>query len=400
MHWHSRILPRRRDVVGVKIGLVRARYTPFGGAERFAQLAIEALDARGTQVSVIARRWVGAPASTSQVRFVRCDPFYIGSTWRDFSFAAAVRSYTVRAAFDLVQSHERIVGLDVYRAGDGVHAAWLERRAKASGAWQRFRLMLNPHHWYLKRVEKEMFEHRDLRAVICNSTMVRDEILQRFRIAPEKLRLIHNGVDLDRFDIAPALASREAVRTRLSIPADASVLVLVGSGFERKGVATAIEALAVADASVQLIVVGTDKHLERYRARARALGVSERVHFIGATTDPLPFFGAADAVILPSIYDPFPNAVLEGMACGLPAIVSDGCGARELIENGVNGWVCGVGDVAGFAAAINWVIEVRSDAHGRERARAAARESVGPYSLSALGRNLLAFYHDLLGNVS
>jgi UDP-glucose:(heptosyl)LPS alpha-1,3-glucosyltransferase len=237
----------------MKIALVRARYNPFGGAERFAARALAALagDAQSAnaEVTVIARRWQDIETADRQkdasttVRVLRCDPFYIGSVWRDASFASAVRRCVRDERFDLVQSHERIAGLPLYRAGDGVHASWLERRMRAGTAATRLDIALNPHHHYLLRAERAMFEHPALRAVICNSEMVRREIAERFAIDRDKLVLIRNGVDLERFHPDAQAMHRDAMRMQLEIVDDAFVFVMVGSGFERKGVSLALRAL-------------------------------------------------------------------------------------------------------------------------------------------------------------
>ena len=377
----------------MKVALVRARYSPFGGAERFAARALDAMAAHGgVELAVLARRWQGERGATT-VRFVRCDPFYVGSVWRDASFAASVHAHLATEAFDLVQSHERIPGLPVYRAGDGVHAAWLERRSRHASFATRLGIALNPHHRYLVRVERAMFEHPALRAVICNSEMVRREILARFAIAPEKLVLVRNGIDLERFSPSVRTTHRATVRERLAIGRDVPVFVAVGSGFERKGVGPAIDALAAIESAV-LIVVGDDKHRDRYEAQAGRLGVASRVRFVGTADDPRPYLGAADAFVLPTLYDPFPNAALEAFACGLPVITTDACGAAEVVEEGVNGWVVPVGAVGPLADAMRTVAAL--DEAGHAAAAIAARRTALPLSLDALSRSLRALYARLM----
>ena len=107
----------------MKLALVRQRYNPYGGAERFVERAVSALADLGVSVTVVARDWTAAPAA--EMALLRCDPFYLGRRWRDRSFAQAVCHTLSRQSFDLVQSHERLSCCDVYRAGDGVHAQWL-----------------------------------------------------------------------------------------------------------------------------------------------------------------------------------------------------------------------------------------------------------------------------------
>jgi len=381
----------------LKIALVRARYSSHGGAERFATRALRALagsEAGAVDLSVIARRWdADANESTAAARFIRCDPFYLGSVWRDASFASGVNAIVARESFDLVQSHERIPGLPVYRAGDGVHAAWLERRARAATPAARLGMRLNPHHRYLVRAERAMFEHPALRAVICNSTLVRDEILARFAIGPERIALIRNGVDLVRFTPDARATYRSRLRAELAIADDAPVFVFVGSGFERKGVARALRALVEVERAV-LVVVGDDKHRARYAATARARGVASRVRFVGAVADPLPYYAMADCFLLPTLYDPFPNAALEAFACGLPVITTDACGAAELIDEGRNGWVVDALEVEPLVAVmLTWI---SMDPSEQARIADQARQTAFPFSLEALGTELVALYRRLL----
>src|SRR5262249_29460724 len=142
----------------LRLAVVRQRYNPFGGAERFIERALPSLERAGVEVSVIARRWAEGGHSTGR-RVLRVDPFYIGSWWRERSFARAARLLWEREGFDLVQSHERIAGCDVYRSGDGVHRRWLELRAQRAGLLERIGIALSPHHRYLCAEERRLFTH-------------------------------------------------------------------------------------------------------------------------------------------------------------------------------------------------------------------------------------------------
>ena len=94
---------------------------------------------------------------------------------------------------------------------------------------------------------------------------------------------------------------------------------IVGSGFERKGVRALIDAATLMrETRRRLWIIGKDKHSARYAAYARAKGIAERIRFFGPQQDVRPFYGAADAFALPTLYDPFPNAALEALASGLP----------------------------------------------------------------------------------
>jgi len=376
----------------LRIALVRARYNPYGGAERFATRAMQALTEQGAEVSILARSWSGAGVPP-HTQLVRCDPFYIGSVWREHSFARAVRQRLAREHFDLVQSHERIPGLPIYRAGDGVHAAWLRRRAARMNPARRAGLWLNPFHRYMLATERAMFTHPDLRAVICNAVMVRDEILRYFPIVPDKLHVIPNGIDLKHFTPEVRARHRGSMRSRFGISDTQPVLLFLGSGFARKGLAVALEAIAQAARGIHLVIAGSDKRAAIYQALATQSGIADRVHFVGAVDDPLPYYGMADAFILPTLYDPFPNAALEALACGLPVITSSACGAREALQSGTNGWIVPEGATAEAYAKI---LRVWIERVGEPGLAAAARAAAEPYSLEALGTSLLALYRTLL----
>jgi UDP-glucose:(heptosyl)LPS alpha-1,3-glucosyltransferase len=191
--------------------------------------ALEGLREQGVEVTVIAREWTGDPAGILQ-----CNPFYLGRTWRDVGFAHCVQQIIAQGRFDIVQSHERIPGCHVFRAGDGVHATWLELRDQARGGIARLLTGRSPWHTYTKDAEAAMFRHPALRAVICNSRMVQDDIARRFGVAADKLHVIHNGVDLEHFHPGLRDEHRSRVRAELGIAADAPLILFVGSGFERR----------------------------------------------------------------------------------------------------------------------------------------------------------------------
>jgi UDP-glucose:(heptosyl)LPS alpha-1,3-glucosyltransferase len=144
--------------------------------------------------------------------------------------------------------------------------------------------------------------------------------------------------------------------------------------------------------SSHLLVVGKDKKESAYRQLARNMGLASRVHFAGGQRDTRPYYGAADAFALPTLYDPFPNTVLEAFACGLPVITSTKSGAAELITDGENGYVCDALDVARLAAAMNKLL---SSPH-REQLAAAALNTIEPLSLDNMSIKLSSLYDSLL----
>ena len=376
----------------MKIALIRQRYNPYGGAERFVERAMGALAAQNVEVTLFARAWLGAAELEGEVRLIRCDPCYIGRIWRDWSFARAVCAALESQHFDLVQSHERVACCDIYRAGDGVHRQWLANRSRAAGAWERLALALNPYHLYTKAAEKRLFESPRLRAVICNSNMVKEEVRRHFGLAEDKLHVIYNGVDLAAFNPALRGEWRARKRAELGISDSAMVFLFVGSGFARKGVPQLLRAMTGVRGA-HLIVVGADRELARMQSAAGDMKLSDRVHFTGGQDDVKPWYGMADCFVLPTLYDPFPNAALEAMASGLPLITTMQCGAAEFVESGVEGYVCRDAlDVVELARCLNLAAAPGQSS----KMGAAARRRVEPFDLEGMAQQLTRLYSDLL----
>jgi len=376
----------------LKIALIRQRYNPYGGAERFVERAMTALAAQNVEMTLFARAWLGAAGLAGEVRLIRCDPFYIGRVWRDWGFARSVCAALKTNAFDLVQSHERVACCDIYRAGDGVHRQWLANRSRAAGPLERIALALNPYHLYVKAAEKRLFESPRLRAVICNSNMVKEEVRRHFGLAEDKLHVIYNGVDLAAFNPALREEWRARKRAEIGISDSTMVFLFVGSGFARKGVPQLLRAMTGVRGA-HLIVVGEDRQLALMQGTAGDMKLADRVHFAGAQKDVKPWYGMADCFVLPTLYDPFPNAALEAMACGLPLVTTLQCGAAEFIESGVEGYICRDAlDVVELARCLNLAAAPGQAA----KMGAAARRRVEPFGLEGMARQLTQLYSDLL----
>jgi UDP-glucose:(heptosyl)LPS alpha-1,3-glucosyltransferase len=371
-----------------RIALVRARYSPFGGAERFVDHALTALRDNGVAVTLLTRSWKEGHALPA----ITCNPFYVGNVWRDWGFARSVCQTLARENFDLVQSHERIACCDLYRAGDGVHREWLAQRSRTLSAFGRTRIALNPYHAYVKYAEAALFHSPRLRAIICNSRMVKDEICAWFQVPDQKIHVIYSGVDTERFHPRLRHEHYTAFRSAHDVPQDATLFLCVGSGFERKGISRLIQAFSALTGNAYLAIVGKDKSLARYEKLAYRRGAAARIRFLGALKDVAPCYGAADAFVLPTLYDPFPNVVLEAMASGLPVITSTKSGGAELIEPDRNGYVCDALDVEALAGHMGSLLpRDRAAEMGRR-----AREIVLPYTFDAMSARLRCLYDVLL----
>ncbi len=366
----------------MRIALIIERFQPEGGVESAAWATAHALAQAGCDVNVFAREARDAEG----IAVHRLD---VGRGWqprRVLAFSRAAAAAAPRGRFDAVHSFSRTRHQDLFRAGGGCHAAYMERAYPPTGARLR---RLSPRHAVLLRIEAQVFGDES-QWIHCNSEMVRDEIRARYDVAPSRFAVIPNGVDLDRFRPRPADPDARALRQSLGAEGR-PVWLLVGHGYHRKGMDTAIRALARSGSRESVLWLAGREGGDAAAALTAELGVGTRVRWLGTEHDPAALYAAADGLLLPTRYDAFANVCLEAAASGL-AIITSGA-------NGAAGWLGDAGlcvddpeDVGGFAAALD---EIWDDARRRELA-AAARERAERRSWSATARELRALYERIL----
>ena len=219
---------------------------------------------------------------------------------------------------------------------------------------------------------------------------------QRFHgVAPERIRIVYNGVDTERFSPRQCRPHRQQARRRLGLPADTLMALIVAHNFRLKGVATLLAAmrrLQTAGRDVRLVIVG-GKHIDSWRRHVARLGLSEQVVFAGRVDDPLPYYAAADCYVHPTYYDPCSLVVLEAAACGLPLITSRYNGASEMFRDGED--VLLVDDPADDAAMAGAMRTLLDDA-ARRRLGAAARATILQHSFHRNVDQILEIYREIL----
>lgn len=178
--------------------------------------------------------------------------------------------------------------------------------------------------------------YRRFDRVICQSVAMRDDLVAHFGVPAQRTTVINNPLDLERIAAMAALPLPDgSPPMKPGQPEPAPIhLVTAARLVEQKGVALAVEALALADNDrLRLTVLGDGPERPKLEALARERGVADRVHFAGFQANPFAFFARADAFVLSSQYEGFPNAVLEALACGTPVVALPAPGGlREIIE--------------------------------------------------------------------
>jgi UDP-glucose:(heptosyl)LPS alpha-1,3-glucosyltransferase len=374
----------------LKVALIRQRYAPSGGAERYVAQLVAALTDAGHDVHLYAHRWTDVPQGVTIRRVpVLAAPAFL----RVLSFAWIAGRMSRREAYDLVHSFDRTIRPDIYRAGDGCHRSWLDRRRAVEGGFARALDRVNPLHVSLLTLERHLFRG-GCRRIIANSRMVREEILRYYGTDASVVQVIYTGVDLGRFHPERGAATRVAFREGLGVGPDDPVVLFAGSGFERKGLRFLLEAAGRMRSlrGLRIWILGKGDP-RRMRALAERLGIADRVYFAGVVTDPERWMAAADLFVLPTIYDPFSNACLEAMACGVPVITTRANGVAEIMEEWRTGAIIAdPRDVAGLADRMAELL----DPVRREERSAAARACAEGFPAEEHLKQMLATYEDML----
>ena len=242
----------------------------------------------------------------------------------------------------------------------------------------------------------ERLLHRAMAAVLGNSRSVVDQLRLQEQVSMSRLGLIYNGVELGPYQTG----AREATRRALSIADGMLVLVIVANLIPYKGHIDLMDALSIASSRLpgnwRLLIVGRDDGIgPAVTARAAALGIGSRISLLGQRNDVAAILQASDIGLLCSHEEGFSNAIIEGMAAGLPMIVTDVGGNSEAVVDGKTGLVVPSHDPQQLANAI---ARLAGDPALRARMSSAAQQRVGEHfsaerclaAYEALYRELLA----------
>ncbi|MCA9071788.1 MAG: glycosyltransferase family 4 protein [Planctomycetaceae bacterium] len=319
----------------MKIALVKKRYSlRHGGSERYCVVLARRLRQHGHDVAVIGERIDEELAG--EVEFHKVPVNRLTSWTRNRSFAENAGRVAKAERFDLVYGLGRSFGLDAVRVTERLQSHWVNVYYRQPA--NRWLQKLNPRHRTLIDLERTIYRDDQTRRVVTQSWLDRKLVQEYYQIPEEKIRTIHNGVDITAFH--PGVREEaNTIREEFGLSAEEPLLVFASMDFEGKGLRSILKALKETHhRDCRLIVLGTGPE-RRFRRIAEELGVGSRVIFAGRRSDISRFYGAGDLFLLPTAYEPFPNVVLEAMACGLPVMTTTTSGGADILEPGKNGYL-------------------------------------------------------------
>ncbi|MFO7956279.1 MAG: glycosyltransferase family 4 protein [Candidatus Brocadiia bacterium] len=360
----------------MKITICCKQFGPGGGAEKFLANFARCLVEDGHSVRAL------AATITGEVQGIETAPLHlppVPKALRDLMLARAARDALDREQADVTFSDQKCWGADVVRPGGGVQREYVKQRIKTFRPapyrlLKRLQYALSIREKLRIYIDDRLYAEPGPRLVIANSDMVRRNLEKHYPHLRERITVVYNGADPERFHPGLREEHRKPVRDELDIPPDALVGVFVGTGWRRKGLHTFIRALGVLSGCgviVYAMVVGRGSE-RKAGAYAAAQGVADQIRFVGRTS-PEPYYGAADMLVLPTFFDPCANVTVEALACGLPVVTSCYNGAYELITPGREGfWVEDAADAEGVAEAIGKLRDTELRRSASRAARALA----------------------------
>ncbi|MGE0607922.1 MAG: glycosyltransferase family 4 protein [Pirellulales bacterium] len=378
----------------MRIALVIHQLDPAaGGVEQWTWQFAQSMLAAGHEVHVVAMRF--SPAAQTSGLICHAIPAGELSGPKRLAFARRAEELLRTLAVDVV--HDTGVGwhCDIFQPHGGSRMAAFEQNLllmpAALRSWKRRLAGFLPRHREFAELNRRQYA-ADGRIVLALSQMVARDMQRLHGVPAERMRIIYNGVDTERF--APCLAGehRQPIRAGLGLPDDTPLALIVAHNFALKGVPAAIRAvgrLAAVGMPWHLAVVG-GKRTARYEALARRCGAGRLVHFVGPVADAAPYYGAADLYVQPTWYDPCSLVLLEALACGLPVITTRFNGAGELLTGAEGEVLNDPGDDAQLAQSLGRYLDPAT----RQQAGAAARHLALRHTWQQNCRQIAAVYDE------
>lgn len=294
-------------------------------------------------------------------------------------------SFLRRGRFDVVHTH------DLWSNLLGVPAGWLARTPVVLSS----RRDLSQDAWYTPRNRTRLRRIQGLStAILVNSELVREDVLRNDGFRADKVRVVYNGIDVDRFRVR---ASREIVLPGLE---GLTLVVLVGNMHsDVKGHPWLIRAAADVVRRfprARFLLVGDGEMRPEFERLAREAGVEEQVLFVGERRDIPEILSCCDVALSCSTAEGFPNAVLEYLAAGLPTIATAVGGSLEIIRDGMTGLLIPPRDERALGGAILRLLE--NPQLGQDFASAGRRHVAENFSFDRLLASTTQLYTELLEN--
>lgn len=363
----------------MKIALGIREFLPEkGGAERYCYDLMHFLAGKGLETHIYSSAF---PERDGDLHFRKVPVIPHPKSLHVLSFAINCRRMMKQEQFDVIMGIGDTLSADLLQPHGGVHWKWF---------WRGLEGYRKPVPWVFKFIGRsfslkqwakgfvENAPYAKAKKVIAISDMVKRDISDYYGIPENRMDVIYNGVDVERFHPRNR-RYRQEVRSQYGFSAEDVLLLFVSNNFRLKGLQYLIQSLAFIKRkrqNVKLLVIGRDR-AEPYRRLAAKVGCADDVMFAGGVKDLKRYYAGADILVHPTFYDPCSLVVLEALASGLPVITTRRNGAGGIVEDGVEGFV--LDDPRAIETLAEAIVHFSDPARLRE-ASVAARMLADKYS--------------------
>jgi UDP-glucose:(heptosyl)LPS alpha-1,3-glucosyltransferase len=351
-----------------------------GGAERYLVDLCTRMADEGYEVHVYTEKW---DEEDPRIHFHRIKTIPFPKSMRLLSFAMRASQSMENGHYDITLGVGNTLRADVFQPHGGVHWAWFWRSLRAYShpvLWiiKFLGRVLSPKQWVSGWIEDASYKDNNFSKIVAISDMVKKDTIRWHKIPEDRIEVIYNGVDIERFHPRNR-QYREEIRKRHGIR-DEIVILFVSNNFRMKGLDYLFKALAhikkEGSPPFKGLILGRGRK-DPYLRLAKKMGISEEIVFAGSTNDPEKYYGAADLLVHPTFYDACSLTVLEALASGLPVITTSSNGASGVISQGEEGWVI---EKVRTGNELKWAIQHFLNDEIRKKASLRSRERAEVYS--------------------
>jgi len=314
------------------------------------------------------------------------------------SFAVFSGLFIRRRDFDIVHTQGRSLGGADIVTAHSCHAESLKvLRNFRTGIFGKLKkTVINPLHFILLSLER--INIAKTRKIIAVSEAVKSEIVKHYKVPQDKVTVVYNGVNVEKFSTGSETAGRDHVRGSYGIKDSNKTIIFAANEFERKGLAQIIEAHALIGMKNLFVLVMGEDDPSGFGERIKELGLEKNFIFTGRVACIQDCFLAADMLVHPASYEPFGLVVTEAMAAGLPVIVSKVTGAAELITDGENGIL--LQDCFNAGEIAQAIKRVLNDPAGAGKMGEMARKTAKKHSWEAIASSTFRLYEKAVSEQS
>jgi len=381
----------------MKIALNIYKYLPTkGGGEGYLANFANQLTERGHEVHIYASKW---ESNNDEIYYHTIPSIRYPKFLKDILFVINSLREMTKCDFDIVHVVGRALGMNVFNPHCGVEKAWLKQNfmsinCPVSRILRQIAGCFSLRQNFILWLDRKQYTGKCVSRIIAISDMIKNDIIKYHNIEPEKIDVIYNGVDLNRFNPDNKNRYRKAMREKLSL-GEELVILYISNNFRLKGLLTLVKSLGELKKSgkdFKALIIGRGNEAP-YRQLAKKLGCLDNLIFLGHVGEIEKYYAASDLYVHPTFYDSCSLVTTESLASGLPVITTIYDGASGIMEDGKDGFV--MKDPNNYGALAE-KITLFLDDEFRQKASLAAREKAEKYPAEKNCEEIIGIYNEVV----